>query len=72
MQIITGHLLEQIDCAIDNAKKIKGMPHMIIMNTIKGKGISFAENIVTNHSVTVSKGQFQQAYAALEKVGENL
>lgn len=72
VQIINGHQVEEIDCAIDNAKKIKGMPHMIIMNTIKGKGISFAENIVTNHSVTVSKGQFQQAYAALEKVGESL
>ena len=28
---------------------------MIILRTVKGKGISFAENVVTNHSMTISK-----------------
>lgn len=72
VQVADGHQVSEIDRAIDNAKKIKGVPHMIILDTIKGKGISFAENIVTNHSVTVSEEQFTQAYEALKRRGETL
>lgn len=71
VQVVNGHRVDEIDRAIDNAKKLKGMPHMIIMDTVKGKGITFAENIVTNHSVTINEDQFLEAYEALNESGEN-
>ncbi len=55
-QNINGHDLDAIDNAIENARKNKNCPSMIILNTIKGKGISFAENAgVGCHSMPVSK-----------------
>ena len=42
-QEIDGHDCEAISAAIDRAKAKKGKPSMIILDTIKGKGVSFAE-----------------------------
>lgn len=39
-----GHCLEELDNAINAAKASVGKPSMIIMHTVKGKGISFVEN----------------------------
>ncbi|HBG43203.1 MAG TPA: transketolase, partial [Firmicutes bacterium] len=39
-----GHNLRQLDAAIELAKQTKGVPTMIIAKTIKGKGVSFAED----------------------------
>ena len=41
---IDGHRIEQISNAIDRAKKIKGLPTMIIARTIKGKGVEHMED----------------------------
>lgn len=50
-----GNNCEQIDNAIIEAKK-SDKPSMIILNTVKGKGISFAEKAgVSNHSMPISK-----------------
>lgn len=67
VQSIDGHDLKAIDYAIDNAKKIKGKPSMIILNTIKGKGAFFAENKLSSHSMAVSKEQIEQAICDLEQ-----
>lgn len=49
-----GHNCDEIDMAINMAKRAD-KPSMIILNTIKGKGVSFAENAgVSNHSMTIS------------------
>ncbi len=64
---IDGHNLEEIDKAIVNAKAHNGSPSMIILNTVKGKGISFAEGAgADSHSMPISKDQLQQAYKELE------
>ncbi len=64
---IDGHNLEEIDKAIVNAKAHTGSPSMIILNTVKGKGISFAEGAgADSHSMPISKDQLQQAYKELE------
>jgi transketolase len=39
-----GHDVESIADAIDNAAKVKGKPSIIILDTVKGKDFSFAEN----------------------------
>lgn len=49
-----GHDCEAIDAAITSAKSSQ-KPSMIILNTVKGKGISFAEAAGTsNHSMQVA------------------
>lgn len=38
---------------------------VIVAHTIKGKGISFSENVVSFHNGTLSQEQFDQALAEL-------
>ena len=55
---VDGHDHEAIINAIENAKKNKGKPHIIILNTIKGKGVSFIEESkLANHSMPISSEQ---------------
>lgn len=58
---IDGHNIEQILAAYDEADTIKGKPVVIIANTIKGKGISFAENQVGFHNGALNKEQYETA-----------
>lgn len=64
-QHIDGSKVGEIHEAIEKAKKVKGKPSVIIMDTIKGYGCCFAEGIVDNHHVTISKEQMEQALAVL-------
>ena len=41
---VDGHRIEQISNAIDRAKKIKGLPTIIIARTIKGKAVEHMED----------------------------
>lgn len=67
VQSIDGHDIKQILHAIDNAKKIKGKPHMIILNTIKGKGGFFCENSVASHNMPISEDTWKKAVELLDK-----
>ena len=72
VQVINGHDFDEIRKALDNAKTTKGMPTAIIMNTVKGKGVSFMENAVNWHGAAPNDEQYKQAMEDLEKVGEAL
>ena len=50
-QEVDGSDVKAIYEAIEKAKEVKGKPSAIILNTIKGKGCSFAEGIEKNHSM---------------------
>lgn len=53
-----GHCLEELDNAINAAKASVGKPSMIIMHTVKGKGISFVENAKGGcHNISLSCDQ---------------
>jgi transketolase len=65
-QSIDGHNVEEIYSAIEKAKENKGKPSVIVLNTVKGKGCCFAEGILNNHHVTVSKEQMEEALKVLE------
>lgn len=69
VQSIDGHDVKQIAYAIDNAKKIKGKPSMILLNTIKGKGGYFCENMVASHNMNIDQETWQRAVALLEEEG---
>lgn len=53
--VVDGHDIAAIVDAIENAKKSKKKPTMIILNTIKGKGVACCEGKVSSHSVTFTE-----------------
>jgi transketolase len=65
VQRINGHDISQIDLAITRAKKEPLRPSMIVIDTIKGKGVDFAENQSNNHNI---KMDYETALAAIEKL----
>lgn len=60
-----GASVEEILDAIQKAKQVKGKPSVIVLDTIKGQGCSFAEGILDNHHMFVSKDQMEEALAIL-------
>ncbi len=67
VQEIDGNDIEAIDKAICNAKNEHNKPSMIILDTVKGKGISFIEELgVSNHSTSISSEQLQKAIEELK------
>ena len=64
-QSIDGHDVEAISDAIDRAKAEKGRPSMILLNTVKSKGISFMEGRHEWHGKTPNDEQFKAAFDEL-------
>jgi transketolase len=58
---IDGHNMEEILQALNETKAIENKPSMIILNTIKGKGISFMENNIDFHGVAPNDMEYQIA-----------
>ncbi len=65
-QVIDGHNFEEIIAATSTARDKKGIPSVIIANTIKGKGVSFMENDNSWHKGVPTIEQFN---TALEELG---
>lgn len=63
---IDGHNFEEILVALAKAKETKGAPTVILMSTVKGKGISFMENQAGWHGKAPSAEQYAAAVAELE------
>lgn len=64
---VNGHDHDAIDKAIVAAKMDKGRPHCIVLDTVKGRGISFYETMGAGvHSTTVTDEQYQNAIAELK------
>lgn len=69
---IDGHDLDAIDAAFKEARATKGQPTAIIAKTVKGKGVSFMENVASWHGVAPNAEQFAEAMKELEETGEAL
>lgn len=67
VQTIDGHDIKAIRHAIDTAQKVKGRPSMIIMDTIKGKGGYFCENLVASHNMAITEEMWKKAVSILNK-----
>lgn len=67
VEVIDGHNFEEIIAALERAKEVKGRPTMIVANTIKGKGVSFMENVAGWHGVAPKPEEAAQALRELEK-----
>jgi len=63
---LDGHDIEAILAAFDEADGVKGKPTVLIADTIKGKGISFAENVVSFHNGALTIEQYETALRELD------
>lgn len=62
---IDGHDMDQIVPALEAARSRKGAPTIVIAHTIKGKGVSFMENVAEWHGKAPCK---EEAEKALEEI----
>ena len=69
---IDGNDFDQIRAAFKEARETKGMPTAITAKTVKGKGVSFMENVCDWHGKAPNDEQYEVAMADLEKAGEAL
>lgn len=67
-QSIDGHDIRQIQESIQKALTKTGRPSVIVLNTVKGKGVSFWAGNRNNHNVTVSPQQLELALDELNIV----
>ena len=63
---VDGHDIGQILAALDEADTVKGKPTVLIAHTIKGKGVSFAENVVGFHNGALTEEQYATALKELD------
>lgn len=64
---IDGHKMEEIVAAISFMLSQKnGKPKCIVCNTVKGRGVSFMENVAIWHGIAPNDEQYKQAMEELE------
>lgn len=56
-----GHDIAQMLAAYEEAKQTKGKPSVILMKTVKGKGVSFMENVAGWHGKPCNQEEMKQA-----------
>ena len=65
---IDGHDVLQIEAALDFMQTQKnGKPKCIVCNTVKGKGVSFMENVPKWHGVAPNDEEYAQAMKEIEE-----
>ena len=67
-----GHNFKQLASAFAEARATKGMPTVIICQTLKGKGISFMENKAVWHGKAPNAEEYKAAMEELERIDETL
>ena len=69
---INGHDFIEILNALEKTRAHKNQPSMIILNTVKGKDISFMENNVDFHGVPPNELEYKRANEELELLQRKL
>ena len=62
---IDGHCMDQVLDALDKADETVDQPTLILMHTVKGKGLSFAENTAAFHNGILTEETYAQALKEL-------
>lgn len=68
---IDGHDVKAICTALTDAGETNGKPTMIIAHTVKGKGISFAEDTAAYHNGILTEALYREALDYLEQNRRN-
>jgi transketolase len=69
---VDGHDIGQIIDALLTASETKNQPTMIILNTVKGKGVSFMENNIDFHGVPPNEMEYKLAMKELAAAQKTL
>lgn len=67
IQVVDGHDFKELLKAFEKALKVQRQPVCIIANTIKSKGVPFAENKCSYHGVALSTQEMAEAIPILER-----
>lgn len=67
---IDGHSFSEIFSALEESKKVKDKPSIIIANTVKGKGVCFMENKAEWHGTAPNDEQTNEALEKLRELQE--
>jgi transketolase len=68
---VNGHDYGQLTKALTDPAE-KGKPTFIIANTVKGRGVSFMENVAKWHHGVPSEAELKQALSELDAAGKAL
>lgn len=63
---INAHSFDEIHAAFQAANEFAGKPSVIIVKSIKGKGVSFMEDQVAWHGTAPNEAQYQEAMQELQ------
>ncbi len=63
---VDGHDFDALLAAFEEAKACKGKPTVLLLKTVKGKGVSFMENNFGWHGKAPNDEQYEQAKAEVE------
>lgn len=66
-QHVDGADVNAIYAAIQRAKVAQKHPSVIILDTVKGQGVRFVEDILMNHHIIIDQEKAKQAIAELEQ-----
>ncbi len=69
---VDGHKVGAILDALDQAAAVKGMPTVIVADTVKGNGVSFAENTAAFHNGIMTQEQYDKALAEIDEARRRL
>ena len=64
---IDGHDVVAIRDAIDRVGSVKDKPGCIVLNTVKGKGVPYVENIELNHHLRFTPEQIEKIMCEAEE-----
>ena len=64
---IDGHDMDAIVNALEGAKSRQGGPTLILANTIKGKGVSYMENVCEWHGKAPCQEEADQALEEIRR-----
>ena len=69
--VCNAHDFDELESAVNAAKACKGKPTAVIMNSVKGKNVSFMENNAGWHGAAPNEEQYNQAISELDaKIAE--
>ena len=63
---VDGHDFDQLEKAFAAAREVKGQPTAIVMQTVKGKGVSYMENQAGWHGKAPNDAEYAQAMTELK------
>ena len=72
IEVADGNDFDELDAAFGEARNTKGMPSVIVMKTLKGKGVSYMENAVGWHGQAPKADLYKVAMDELTKAGDEL